>query len=148
MRVLAGAALAVALLSLGLSIFQFLRIREAELQMAPLRPILEEITTDAGGLRTEVRIPAGTPVQLDIPLDETFRISVDTVISIDTRVTVPLRSPLGNYDIPIPIRADVPVRTVLPLRVREVFRVRTRTPDEIVVPIEMGAGANPAPVPR
>lgn len=147
MRVPAGAALAVALLSLGLAVFLLLRMREAERQVAPLRPILEEITTEAGGFRMEVRIPAGTPVELDIPLDETFRIAIDTVISIDTRVTVPLRSPLGNYDIPLPIRADVPVRTVLPLRVREVFRVRTQTPDEIVVPIEIGAGADPVAVP-
>ncbi len=138
-RLLAGGALAIALLSLALNSYLLLRLREAERAVAPYRPLLAEITTAEGTLRSEVRIPAGTPINLDIPLDETIRIAVDTVISINTQVTVPLRSPLGNWDIPVPIRSQVPVRTVLPLRIREVFQVRTQTRDEIVVPIEVGA---------
>jgi hypothetical protein len=92
---------------------------------------------ESGALRPSILIPAGTPIEIDLPIDERVRVRVDTVLPINTHVVVPLRSPLGNYDVPIPIRADVPLRADLPIDFRHTVRIRTRTTGEIVLPLEI-----------
>lgn len=137
-RIISLAGLSVAVLSLLLNIYLLSKLREAERMIEPVLPHLANITSDQGVLRSEVRVPAGTPLNLDIPIDEQFNVTVDTILPINTRITVPLRSALGNYDIPLPIRADVPIRVVLPIRVRHVFELRSSTSEDLVVPIEVG----------
>jgi hypothetical protein len=135
---LAIGAMAIATLSIILNLVVISRLREAESMLTPVLPYLEEMVSTDGVLRSEVRIPSGTPINLDIPIDEQFSVSVDTILPINTRITVPLRSALGNYDIPVPIRANVPIRAVLPIRVRHVFQLRSSTPEDLVIPIEVG----------
>jgi hypothetical protein len=62
------------------------------------------------------------------------------VIPINTTVRVPLRGPLGTYNVTLPIRARVPLRTSLPLHVRHTFQLRTRTREEIAIPIQIRLG--------
>ncbi|MEX2581959.1 MAG: hypothetical protein WD766_01720 [Gemmatimonadota bacterium] len=138
---LSALAIAVAVLSLSINVYLALRIREAERVLAPARELMESLTIEDGSLRTDIRIPVGTPLNLDVPIDERVTIRIDTIIPIRTQVTVPLRSPVGNYDIPVPIRANVPLRANLPLRLRHTFRLRSETSEPIVVPIVVdGAG--------
>ena len=61
----------------------------------------------------------------------------DTVLPINTQVRVPLNTPFGTYNVNVPIRANVPVRATLPLHIRHTFRLRTRTTQEISVPVEL-----------
>lgn len=134
----AAAALAVAVLSLAINLYLLGQLRQAQRALEPVRPLIEQLGATSGdGLSSEVTIPAGTPISLDVPVDERVTVRVDTVLPIRTRVVVPLRSPLGDYDVPVPIRADVPVRATLPLRLRHTFRLRTSTSSDIVVPIEL-----------
>jgi len=135
---MAIAAVGIALLSLGVALLLAVQLRRAERQLAPLRAAVEGIELESDRLRTVVSIPPGVPINLDIPVDERVTVSVDTVLPINTRITVPIRSVLGSYDVPVPIRAEVPVRTDLSLRIRHTFRLRTRTPEGLSVPIEVG----------
>jgi len=140
-RGVAPAALAVALLSLAANGYLLWQLRHPERWAAPAAArMLEEWLGPGGTFRHTVRIPAGTPLRLDIPLDESFSIRVDTVIPINTTVRVPLRGPLGVYNVHLPIRASVPVRTTLPLRIRHTFELNTRTSQEIAIPIEIRVG--------
>ena len=134
---LASAALVVALVSIALNLFLLQRLREAQRALAPVQPLIEQLMGPDRVIRSEVSIPAGTPINLDIPVDERVAVRVDTILPIRARVVIPLRSPLGNYNIPVPIRANVPLRATLPLRIRHTFRLRTSTPEEITVPIEL-----------
>lgn len=142
---LAGLALAVAATSLLLNLYLLWQIRHPERLVGPVMERLGGGAIDADGvLRSEVVIPAGTPLSLDIPINERFAVRVDTVLPINTRVRVPLNSPLGNYSVNVPIRANVPLRTQLPLNIRHVFRLRTRTTQPIRVPIQLRlVGATP-----
>ncbi len=140
-RWIAPAALGVALLSLSANGYLLWQLRTPERWAAPAAArVLERRLGPGATFRHTVRIPTGTPLSLDIPLDESFSIRVDTVIPINTTVQVPLRGPLGVYNVNLPIRADVPVRTSLPLRIRHTFHLRTRTSREIAIPVEIRAG--------
>lgn len=136
---IAPAALAVALVSLGANAWLLLRLRHPERLAAPaVERALERLSAEDVRIRYQVRIPAGTPVHFDIPVDQQYRIKLNTHLPIDTRVRVPFRSPLGGtYQIALPIRADVPIRTEVPVHLRDTFRLRTQTRTELVVPLEV-----------
>lgn len=137
-RWIAPAALAAALASLLLNVVLWRQLREPERTAGPaLERVLRRMAAEDVRLRYEVRLPAGTPVHLDVPVDEQWRVRVNTRLPIDTRVQLPVRTPVGSWDVAVPVRADVPIRTDLPVRVRDTFRLRARTQAEIVAPMEV-----------
>ena len=135
---LAPAALAVALLSLIANVALIWQLRNPERWIVPAVERVTGIGVGADGvLRYDVTIPAGTPLELDIPVNERFAVRVDTVLPINTSVRVPFNTPVGNYSVAVPIRANVPLRTALPLNIRHTFQLRTRTTVPITVPIQL-----------
>ena len=134
----APAALALALASLALNGVLLWQLRHPERWVTPVVTSLAGRLGDGSGvIRYEVSIPAGTPLELDIPINERFGVAVDTVIPLNTTVRVPIRGPLGTAYVNVPIRANVPLRTRLPLHIRHTFQLRTRTSQEIRVPVEL-----------
>ena len=137
-RWVAIAALAVALLSLTANVYLLWQLRHPERWAGPLLTrVIRDVAAEDATVRYQVRLPAGTPVRLDIPVNERFLVRVDTQIAIDTRVRLPIRSPLGNYSVSVPVRSNIPLRTSIPLEVHDTFRLRTQTQDEIVLPLEV-----------
>lgn len=134
---LAPAALALAVVSICINLFLLHRLRNPESVVAPIVARLTEGLVDPDGvIRREVTLPAGTPISLDIPVDERFSVAVDTVIPLNTTIEVPIRGPLGVARVPIPIRADIPLQTRLPLHIQHNFRIRTATSAPIVIPLQ------------
>ena len=134
---MAAAALVVAAVSLALNLFLLYRLRNPEAIVASIvADLTRDLIDEDGIIRHEVILPAGTPLSLDIPVNERFPIAVDTVIPLNTTIEVPIRGPLGVARVPIPIRADIPVRTRLPLHIEHTFRIRTATSEAIVIPLE------------
>lgn len=148
---MAAAALLVAAVSLSLNLVLLYRLRSPEAIIAPIvADLTRDLIDEDGIIRHEVTLPAGTPLSLDIPVDERFAVAVDTVIPLNTTIEVPIRGPLGVARVPIPIRADIPVRTRLPLHIEHTFRIRTATSEPIVIPLQFrvndlwpGLGAEP-----
>jgi hypothetical protein len=130
-------AIVVALASLAINLFLVLRLRQVEARAAQAVARFQTIAGDDTRLRFPVRIPAGSPIRFDAPIDERVVISIDTVLPIRTRAVLPLRSPLGNYDIRVPVVADVPLRLRTPLHIRHTVRIDARTSGEIVIPLEL-----------
>jgi hypothetical protein len=135
---LAPTALAIAVLSLIVNLVLVWQITHPEGWIGPAVERATGIGIGADGvLRYDVTIPAGTPLNLDIPVNERFAVRVDTVLPINTTINVPIRGPLGVFNARVPIRANVPLRTALPLNIQHTFRLRTRTTAPIIVPIQL-----------
>jgi hypothetical protein len=143
-RLVAPLALLLAVVSLGINLLLVAQLRRPERWVGRL---LESAAGELAGadatFRYDVRIPAGTPLALDIPVSERFVVRVDTVVPLNTRLRVPVRSPFGSYTLNLPIRADIPLRSEVPLHVRHTFQLRTRTTAEILVPVEIRLGDLP-----
>lgn len=135
---LAPLALALAGLSLVLNLFLLYRLSNPEKLIAPIvEDLTREFVNEEGVISYDVNIPAGTPLALDLPIDERFSVAVDTVIPLNTTVRVPIRGPLGVARVAVPIRANIPLRTRLPLHIQHTFRLRTETTQPITIPISL-----------
>lgn len=130
-------ALALAVASLALNLLLVAQLRRAEARAAAAVSRIQAVAGADTRLRFPVRVPAGTAIRFDAPVDERLVVAIDTVLPVRTRAVLPLRSPLGNYDIRVPVRADVPVRLRLPLHIRHTVNVDARTSGEIVIPLEL-----------
>ena len=135
---LAPLALLLATLSIGLNLVLLYRLRHPQELLAPIvQDLTRDMVDENGVLSYDVAIPAGTPLALDLPVDERFSVAVDTVIPLNTTVRVPIRGPLGVANVSVPIRANVPLRTRLPLHIQHTFRLRTATTQPITIPIRL-----------
>lgn len=135
---LAPAALALASLSLLVNLILIWQLAHPQRLIAPaLTALTEELVNEQGVISYTVEVPIGTPLDLDIPVDERFTVDIDTVIPLNTSVRVPIRGPLGVANVNVPIRANVPLRARLPLHIQHTFRLRTETTRPISVPIRI-----------
>lgn len=134
----APAALLIACVSLAANTVLVWRLRNPERLAAPAAErIAKRLAESDAVIRYRVRIPAGTPLHFDVPVDQTYRLQLRTRLPIDTRIQVPFHSPLGDHVVAVPIRADLPIQTDLPVRLRDNFRLRTQTQTEYVIPLEL-----------
>lgn len=137
-RWLAPAALAIALVSLALNGALLYLLRNPQELLAPmLERVLVRLAEDDATLRYQVRIPAGTPVHFDIPVDQRYDVRLNTNLPINTTVNLPINTPFGNRTVSVPIRTNIPIRQTVPFHLRDTFRLRTQTETEIVVPLEI-----------
>ncbi|HEU0080144.1 MAG TPA: hypothetical protein VFQ76_21025 [Longimicrobiaceae bacterium] len=135
---IALAALVVAAVALGANLYLLWRLRSAESRaVGTALRALDRLAAEDARVQYRIRLAAGTPLRLDIPVDERLRVDLNTQLPIDTQVRVPFRSPLGTHQVTVPIKTTVPIRTVVPLHIRHTFRLRTQTRDELVVPLEV-----------
>ncbi len=135
---IALAALVVAAVALGANLYLLWWLRGAESRaVGTALRALDRLAEEDARVQYRIRLAAGTPLRLDIPVDERLRVDLNTQLPIDTQVRVPFRSPFGTHQVTLPIKTTVPIRTVVPLHIRHTFRLRTQTQDELVVPLEV-----------
>ena len=135
---IALAAMVVAALALGSNLYLLWRLRSAEDRaVGTALRALDRLAEQDARLQYRIRLPARTPIRLDIPVDERLRVNLNTQLPIDTQVRVPFRSPFGTHQVTIPINTVVPIRTVVPLHIRHTFKLRTQTQDALEVPLEV-----------
>lgn len=137
-RRIAPLALGLALTSLALNAVLLWMLRNPERLAAPaIARAIERLKQDDAVIRYQVRIPAGTPLHMDIPIDERYQVRLNTTLPINTTIRLPINTPFGDRTVNVPVRANIPIRTDLPLHLRDTFRLRTETRAEIVVPLEL-----------
>ncbi|MFL5383892.1 MAG: hypothetical protein ACJ8GN_15330 [Longimicrobiaceae bacterium] len=135
---IAPAALVVALASLALNGVLLWKLRQPERLMGPaVERIAAGLSKSNESIKYTVRIPAGTPVSFDVPIDQRYIIKLRTSLPINTDVRVPFNTPFGNRVIAVPVRSNVPLRQDIPVHLVDTFHLRTRTNTEFVVPLEI-----------
>jgi len=135
---IAPAALVVALASLALNAVLLAKLRRPERLLAPaVERIAAGLARSDQSIKYTVRIPAGTPVSFDVPIDQRYIIKLRTSLPINTDVRVPFSTPIGDRVISIPVRSNVPLRQDIPVHLVDTFHLRTRTNTEFVVPLEI-----------
>ncbi|HSU14656.1 hypothetical protein [Longimicrobium sp.] len=135
---MAPAALAIALVSLAINGVLLHRLSRPERTLAPaLDRVAERLRNSDAAIKYTVRIPAGTPVSFDIPIDQRYVINLRTSLPINTDVRVPFNTPFGNRVVTIPVHASVPLRQDIPVHLVDTFHLRTQTGAEYVVPLEI-----------
>lgn len=135
---IAPVALLLAAASLGANGVLLYKLRRPERMLAPaLDRVASRLQASSGTIKYTVRIPAGTPVSFDVPIDQSYTIKLRTQIPINTTVRVPVSTPFGNRQVSIPVRTNIPIRQDLPVHLIDTFHLRTRTQAEYVVPLEI-----------
>jgi hypothetical protein len=135
---IAPLALLLAAVSLGMNAVLLHRLKRPERLVAPaLDRVAARLASSNAAIKYTVRIPAGTPVTFDVPIDQRYIIKLRTSLPINTDVRVPFNTPFGNRVISVPVRSNVPLRQDIPVHLMDTFHLRTRTNTEYVVPLEI-----------
>lgn len=135
---MAPLALLLAAVSLGANGVLLYKLRRPEQMLAPaLDRVAANLGKSDASIKYTVRIPAGTPVSFDVPINEAYTVKLRTQLPINTTVRVPVSTPFGNRTVNIPVRTNIPIRQDIPVRLTDTFRLRTRTQTEYVVPLEI-----------
>lgn len=131
-------ALVLAAASLALNAALLSRLRQPERWAGPAADrVLRRLAEQDARIKYQIRIPAGTPVSFDVPIDEAYTVKLRTSLPIDTQIRVPVRGPLGTANVRVPVKTTIPIRQDIPVQVRDTFRLRTATRTEYVVPLEL-----------
>ena len=135
---IAPLALLLAAVSLGANGVLLWKLRRPERLMAPaVERVAAGLSTSNAAIKYTVRIPAGTPVSFDVPIDQRYVIKLRTSLPINTDVRMPFNTPFGNRVVSVPVRTTIPLRQDIPVHLVDTFHLRTRTNAEYVVPLEI-----------
>lgn len=135
---IAPAALAVAVLSLAANAWLIAQLRAPERAAAPaIDRVLTRLAEQDARFKYEIRVPAGTPLHFDVPIDERYTVKLRTTLPINTDVKLPINTPFGRRTVTVPVRTNIPIRQDVPFHVVDTFRLRTQTRTEYVVPLEV-----------
>lgn len=82
---------------------------------------------DAGQdvIRVSVPLNQPIPVQASVPIRKTINVPISTTIPLDTEFDVPVRTPLGTYQVTVPFKHDVPIRLTAPVTLDETVQIST-----------------------
>jgi hypothetical protein len=135
---IAPLALLLGAVSLGANGVLLWKLRRPERLMAPaVERVAAGLSRSNDAIKYTVRIPAGTPVSFDVPIDQRYVVKLRTTLPINTDVRVPFNTPFGNRVVSVPVRSTVPIRQDIPVHLVDTFHLRTRTNTEFVVPLEI-----------
>lgn len=94
-------------------------------------------------LTLTLNVEQSVPVEASIPVQRNLTVPVSTTVTIDQVINLPIDTPLGPYSIPVPIRADVPISTTVPIVLDETVDISTTVDLVLDVPIAINTGDTP-----
>jgi hypothetical protein len=92
-------------------------------------------------VRYDILIDQRVPVRVDVPLQHEMRVPIRTAVQIDQAITIPINTGFGMANIPIPIRATIPVSATVPIQIDETLPISTTVPIRMEVPLEIDLGS-------
>jgi hypothetical protein len=89
------------------------------------------------GVRFTAPVSQTAPIEAQVPIRQRFDVPVDTVVTIDDSVTVPIETPFGSTSFSLPVRANIPIRVTVPVTIEETVDIATTVAVQVDVPIEL-----------
>jgi hypothetical protein len=131
--VLVVLALGLAAVSLAINLWMLGQLLAARRQVAAAAGQAADVVSGLGtaALDYTVHVDEAIPFSTEVIVSDTIQVPIDAVIPIDTEVIVPVNTPLGSFDITLPVKATVPVSMAVSVP------IRTRVPVSAVVPVAL-----------
>lgn len=82
-----------------------------------------------------VTLSQTVPVDADVPFKKQFNVRLETTVPIKTEAQVPIQTPLGTYNINVPIDTQVPIDTTIPVQIDQTLHISAEVPLQMRVPI-------------
>jgi hypothetical protein len=103
---------------------------------------INELAAQVGQAETSVltanfQVTQSVPINTNIPIEKNLLVPISTNVDIDDQIEIPLDTPLGTYQVPVPIRVSVPINTTIPISVSETFAINTTVDLDMNVPISI-----------
>ena len=139
-RFLLVASLVVGLLLLGLNLYLLglLRSLDEDARRAAERVALAESAVlraadavERGPIEVPIKLEADLPVQTSFRFQQSFQVPVQTEIPLDTTFQVPISTPLGNFEVPLPLKVKVPIDAQVPVAFDQTIPISTTVPISI-----------------
>ncbi len=130
---------AVALVSLGLNLYLVNVLLQARRQVGQAAGVAAAAIGSLADSAIDypVEFHQAVPISLTVEYRQTLVIPISVTLPISTEVTVPLRTPLGDFPITVPVVTTIPVRLspAVPLSVS--LPVSTTVPIDVAIPIHL-----------
>lgn len=97
-----------------------------------------------GQLRYQLPIDQQLPIELAVPIRQTLAVPIKTSVRIQQTITLPIETPLGSFNVPVPIDASIPVDTSVPIALDQSIPISATVPIRLDLPIQIDLGAGPA----
>ena len=128
------------LLSLAINAFvvwQVLSFKAAAFNtVVSARAALSDFTMEP--FTTMVQVDQVLPLAVEIPINQTFTVPIDTTYSLDTIVNTTIAIPLlGPQNIAVPIRGEIPLQLTLEIPVRMTVPISTSYHLQVSLPVEV-----------
>lgn len=81
------------------------------------------------------------PVNIDVPIKRSLEVPIDTAVRIKQNIDLPVQTALGNFTIPVPIDANIPISTTVPIAFDQTVAINTNVPIKLDVPIRIDLGS-------
>jgi len=82
-----------------------------------------------------VTLSQTVPVDADVPFKKQFNVRLKTTVPIKTEAQVPIETPLGTYNVNVPIDTQVPIDTTIPVQIDQTLHISAEVPLQMQVPI-------------
>jgi hypothetical protein len=84
-----------------------------------------------------VTLSQTVPVEADVPFKKQFNVQLKTTVPIKTEVLVPIRTPLGTFNVNVPIDTQVPINTTVPVEIDQTLHISAMVPLQMHLPVSI-----------
>ncbi len=92
-------------------------------------------------VRYTVPIDQQVPINVVVPINETFVVPVNTSVQIKQDIEVPIDTGFGVINLPVPLDVNIPISTSVPISFQQDFPISTTVDLNLSVPIDIDLGA-------
>ncbi len=130
------ALLTLSLLAQAWTLYTLARVRGAAVaQIDALAAQLDQ--AERQRLSATVLIDRPLPLRAAVPISQRLTVPISTTVHIDQQFELPLSTPLGSVNLPVPLRLDVPFRAEVPVTFAQTVDISTTVDLDLQLPISV-----------